>query len=245
MVIISHRGTEKGQVENSLSSFKHLLDNGIKHFEIDVRLSRDNVPLVIHDNLLLRLTKKVRFVSNLTLTELRQLQLKSGEKIATLEEVLDFFKRHHATVFIDVKKSRVKSAKLICRQVVKTVSYFKINTYFISFNDEVLDCLANESDYPVLKIIWFINRQMIIDRRVKRNKLSDYSHLSGFVIDYGADYVLPHFEKNDRQLLILGSRARISKTNFSKFLHKNVFGIMRNNALDFKKNCAVNLNLLQ
>lgn len=49
MRIIGHRGARREAPENTLAGFRHLRALGIDHVELDVRLSRDNQLVVIHD----------------------------------------------------------------------------------------------------------------------------------------------------------------------------------------------------
>lgn len=86
-----HRGlhnNKKGTPENSLKAFKNAVDNryGI---ELDVQLTKDLVPVVIHDYNLLRACNVDRKVSDTTYEELSGYRLfKSQEKIPKLTEVL-------------------------------------------------------------------------------------------------------------------------------------------------------------
>ena len=72
----------------------------------------------------------------------------------------------------------------------------------------------------------------MIDGKVRRKSLSDYQHLSGFVVDHGVDRVLRFIKHTGRQqILILGSRAKYKPERNDK----NIFGMMRNNLVGFKR----------
>jgi glycerophosphoryl diester phosphodiesterase len=49
MLVIGHRGARAEAPENTIGAFRYALDRGIRHFELDLRLSADGVPMVIHD----------------------------------------------------------------------------------------------------------------------------------------------------------------------------------------------------
>lgn len=49
MHIIGHRGARAEAPENTLGGFRFALERGIRHFELDLRLSGDGIPMVIHD----------------------------------------------------------------------------------------------------------------------------------------------------------------------------------------------------
>jgi glycerophosphoryl diester phosphodiesterase len=98
--IIAHRGWSGQYPENTLISIKQGLSHPlVKMIEIDVQLSSDGVPIIIHDYTLERTTNGTGFVGNYTLKELKQLDAGSwysqkyrNERIPTLEEVFQLFK---------------------------------------------------------------------------------------------------------------------------------------------------------
>lgn len=87
--VFAHRGCSlEGAPENSLSAFKAaaLLGYGI---ELDVRLSKDGIPVVFHDRTLSRMCGDKRKLSSLTAAEISTLKLlKTDEGIPLLKDVL-------------------------------------------------------------------------------------------------------------------------------------------------------------
>lgn len=85
----AHRGLHDGQIpENSLAAFARACEAGVG-IELDVRLSRDGVVMVFHDETLLRMTGEEGKLSGLDRARLQTLTLgESEETIPTLEEVL-------------------------------------------------------------------------------------------------------------------------------------------------------------
>jgi glycerophosphoryl diester phosphodiesterase len=88
MLKIGHRGAKAYAPENTITSFKKALEMGVDMVEFDVRITKDNQPVVVHDNQLARLGKKFRRVKNLTLSEIKEVKIKGNETIPTLSEVL-------------------------------------------------------------------------------------------------------------------------------------------------------------
>jgi glycerophosphoryl diester phosphodiesterase len=90
--LYAHRGLHDNNSdapENSIKAFQLAVDKqyGI---ELDVQLTRDKVPVVLHDNILLRVCGEDCKVSDITYEELTQYRLfESQERIPTLQEVLD------------------------------------------------------------------------------------------------------------------------------------------------------------
>ncbi|MNK07842.1 Glycerophosphoryl diester phosphodiesterase [compost metagenome] len=80
----AHRGyCKKGDRENTLASFRQAKLQKFEMIELDVHLSKDEVPVVFHDEDLQRLGERSDYVRALT-----ALQLKEYVQAPTLEEVL-------------------------------------------------------------------------------------------------------------------------------------------------------------
>ena len=88
--VIGHRGC-KYEIENTVNAVLAADKFKADYAEIDIQLTKDKVPIVIHDSNLLRLCDKFSNVENLTLNQIKQLNLSSNnkvDKIPTLEEVI-------------------------------------------------------------------------------------------------------------------------------------------------------------
>lgn len=70
MYIIGHRGARHEAPENTLQGFAHLRSLGIHRVELDVRLSKDNQLVVLHDTTLDRTTNHKGKLSNYTTADL-------------------------------------------------------------------------------------------------------------------------------------------------------------------------------
>lgn len=124
---VAHRGWSGKAPENTIAAFSLAIENtSIYAIELDVHLSKDGVPVVIHDYTLERTTSGKGLVSECTVEELRTLDAGrwfdesfSTEKIPLLEEVLKLAKGK-TKVFIELKQKasfykdiEVKVVKLI------------------------------------------------------------------------------------------------------------------------------------
>ena len=72
-LIGAHRGDSSHAPENSLAAFQAALQAGAELIELDVRLTRDGMLAVIHDENLLRITGVAGVVSDMTMSQLRTL----------------------------------------------------------------------------------------------------------------------------------------------------------------------------
>lgn len=96
-ICVAHRGFSGKAPENTLAAIKLAMEQPyVQWIEIDVQLSKDRVPVVIHDYSLERTTNGSGLVKNTMWSELSQLDAGSwfsekyrGEGIPTLEEVFD------------------------------------------------------------------------------------------------------------------------------------------------------------
>lgn len=73
MFKIGHRGAKGHLPENTLASFEKAIGLGVDMIELDVRLSFDKVPMVLHDETIDRTTSKTGLVTDYNAKELQQL----------------------------------------------------------------------------------------------------------------------------------------------------------------------------
>jgi glycerophosphoryl diester phosphodiesterase len=103
--VVGHRGAMGYCPENTLASFERALELGADWIELDVHLSRDGVPIVIHDETLERTTNGHGLVREHTLAELRRLDAGDGQTIPTLDDVLAWARARGTVVDIEIKNA--------------------------------------------------------------------------------------------------------------------------------------------
>lgn len=108
-MVIAHRGFSGAAPENTLAAFQKAIDAGSDMIELDIQLSKDGKIVVIHDETLERATNGQGSVVDRTLPELKKIDAGSkfradfsGERIPTLQEVLDLAKGR-ALLDIEIK----------------------------------------------------------------------------------------------------------------------------------------------
>lgn len=94
--IIGHRGACGYAPENTLESVRTAADMGVKWVELDVKLTRDAIPIIFHDEELDRTTNGSGSVANTNWSDIEQMEAGSwfsdgfaGVKVPSLEEMLD------------------------------------------------------------------------------------------------------------------------------------------------------------
>ena len=133
MLRIGHRGARAYAPENTLASFKKAIEIGVDAVELDVRKTKDNQIVVIHDADVKRTTNGEGLVSELALKEIKSFSAEGGEKIPTLEEVLGFLDKK-VKVFVELKEMGIEE------QVLSIVHAKKLekNVVITSFLEDAL-----------------------------------------------------------------------------------------------------------
>lgn len=116
--IIAHRGASALAPENTLASFRKAIEADADGIEFDVRLSKDGVPVVIHDPTLLRTAGINKSVAELTAEELSLVDVGSwfnaayparartefsSEGIPSLQAVLQLAEKIEGPIYIELK----------------------------------------------------------------------------------------------------------------------------------------------
>ncbi|MGK2905576.1 MAG: glycerophosphodiester phosphodiesterase [Desulfuromonadales bacterium] len=94
----AHRGASCCSPENTMTAFAAAVESGADGLELDIHLSRDGIPVIIHDETLERTTNGRGLVAGKTWRQLQQFEAGgwfsaefAGESIPSLEEVLQTF----------------------------------------------------------------------------------------------------------------------------------------------------------
>jgi len=94
--VIGHRGAPRLAPENTIPSFKRAVEAGVDFIELDVRVTRDDVLVIMHDPTVDRTTNGTGRVSELTLAEISELDAGSwfsdeykGVSVPTLKSVFE------------------------------------------------------------------------------------------------------------------------------------------------------------
>jgi glycerophosphoryl diester phosphodiesterase len=113
MNCIAHRGWSSKAPENTVAAFRLALQEPQMYaVELDVHLSKDGIPVVIHDHSLERTTNGSGLVKESTFKQLHTLDAGSwfgstfsSEKIPSLEEVFELFKPTTCRIVIELKQT--------------------------------------------------------------------------------------------------------------------------------------------
>jgi len=94
---IGHRGAKGYEAENTLASFRKALELNVDMIELDIHISKDNIPIVIHDKTIDRTTNGTGLVSDFTAKELQE------NGVPTLEDVFQLV-NNQCEINIEIKE---------------------------------------------------------------------------------------------------------------------------------------------
>ncbi len=89
MFILGHRGAAALEPENTLLSIERAMAIGVGGVEIDIHFTSDKELVVIHDAVVDRTTNGKGPVNSYTLEAIRKLDAGKGQRVPTLQEVVD------------------------------------------------------------------------------------------------------------------------------------------------------------
>lgn len=123
MMIISHRGIGFKHPENSYPAFSDAIKNGFS-VEIDVHLSKDNVPFIIHDVEIESILSGKGKIYRMGSREIKKYSYKENPKLRLvgLEELLKLYKQLkslQSKIFIHIKNIEEPDIIPICISLVK------------------------------------------------------------------------------------------------------------------------------
>lgn len=145
MKVYSHRGESKFACENTMTAFYLAALVGSDGIETDVRKTKDDVLVLIHDKTIDRTSKNSGKVSNSTYKELLKIDFGNekykGEKIVRLEDFLNYFANKEIYILLEIKERGYED------DIVRILS--KYNNPFItiiSFKYDILEKIRLLSD---------------------------------------------------------------------------------------------------
>lgn len=145
-IIVAHRGWSGVAPENTMAAFRlAIADPRISWIELDVQLSKDGVPVVIHDYKLRRTTGHTGAVKEYTFEQLSKLDNGSwfspefrSERIPKLEQVMKECKgRVHLNIELKTKDNLYPGLELAVINLVKAYS-MEENVVITSFDTHAL-----------------------------------------------------------------------------------------------------------
>ncbi len=146
MLIIGHRGAAGLAPENTLQALQAGFDAGADILEFDIRLTKDEVPILAHNPRVAG-----RWLSQTTLAELQKITT-----VTTLQEVLDAF---FGKILLNIEIKQSNSVPVVYKTVGLYISRQNDwdNILFSSFKPQALVALRDYGDELNLALLHHIN----------------------------------------------------------------------------------------
>ena len=170
-LVSGHRGgAGPGYPENCIETFEHVLRHTPATFEIDPRLTKDSVIVLMHDATLDRTTNGTGRLSDYTWAEVKKLKLRDPEgsitefRIPTLDEVIEW-SRGKTVVILDKKDvplamtaSKIRDHRAEAHVMITVHSAAEASYYYRDNKDVMFEAFVRTTDaleaYEAAQIPW-------------------------------------------------------------------------------------------
>lgn len=186
--IVAHRGWSGKAPENTIAAFElALADSAIDMIEFDVHVTKDGVPVVIHDSTLERTTNGKGTIKEHTFEQLRQLDAGTwfspefkGERIPSLEEVL-LLSKGRCRLAVELK-TMANNYEGIEEKVIELVRRHGMEEQVVlsSFDHDSMK-KANEIDPSIATALIFFGKPTLILEQLQYTGATSFSIHHAFV----------------------------------------------------------------
>ena len=139
MIFIGHQGCKGYSTGNTLKSIDIALNNNLNTIEIDVRLSKDNIIILYHDEDII-INNKKQLICDINYTDLEKIG------IISFERFLDYYKDIDFKIFLEIKKNIKDETFDIVDLIINCLKKrnYKYNLFFFqSFHLPYIEYLIN------------------------------------------------------------------------------------------------------
>lgn len=177
-MVFAHRGASGICFENTMSAFKEAARQKADGIELDIQLTKEGVPVVVHDADLFRISGNRKRVSDLHFSELKSIKVGKkfvrrlkGHRIPTLREAVSFCELNHMALNIELKET--VSERPECLSEIITTAMLLENLHFSSFDPDILKKVKEKEQS--------IETALLVKRKTTDwNSLEKYDFVNGF-----------------------------------------------------------------
>ena len=151
--LIGHRGVKDLCPENTLESIARAFEIGLNFVEIDVKISRDKVPILLHDDTLDRTTNGSGLAVNYDYENIKKLDAgkffykkNTNIFVPKLEDILSLCINNNGNLNIELKPNKNFEKENVCQEYKITKNINKIDIFFSSF--DMISILEISKLYP-------------------------------------------------------------------------------------------------
>lgn len=99
MKFYAHRGASADFPEHTMAAYRGAIDQGALGFECDIRITKDEVPILWHDANMKKEAKSAAIIANRTYAEIKQIY----PAVMTLNELLDLAIENEKSLALEIK----------------------------------------------------------------------------------------------------------------------------------------------
>ncbi len=161
LLLVAHRGYAQNFPENTLSAFSAAIKCGGKYLELDVQLTQDHVPCVIHDEDLLRTGNDEISVLDSDWVDLEDRAVGEDgrlggkfpiERLTSLKDFAIFLHKNQGVhAFVEIKEESVNrfGSEVVLSKVLSELLPIKEQCSIISYDHRLLGEVKKMSDFPI------------------------------------------------------------------------------------------------
>ncbi|MBN1073332.1 glycerophosphodiester phosphodiesterase [Clostridium botulinum] len=223
--VSAHRGASINYPENTMKAFEMAVEQNADWIELDVQLTSDGIPVVMHDSNLYRITGVNKNIWEVTYNDIKDLDCSSwfssefaGERISTLGEVLDFAKKEHIKLNIELKPTGHE--KDFEKIVIDTINQKNFKN----------SCVVTSQEYSTLQRIKEYDQEIktIYVMSIALGDITELTEADGFSVE--ASFITPRLVS-----MVHNSGKKIfawtvnTRENMDKMIEMNVDNIVTDN----------------
>lgn len=192
---IAHRGASGYELENTMRAFERAIELGCDGIETDVQLSKDGIPMLIHDETVDRTTTKSGYVKDFTCSELLDMGIPS------LEQLMILAKLTHIILNLELKNNIIPYKDLE-EKVIGIIKKYHMQQSVIlsSFNHESM-VRCKQIDSSIMTGLLYVENLI---------------HPEKYCKEVGADAIHPHYTSVNKQVV---------KAAHEKYIKVNVYTV--------------------
>ncbi|XP_012058339.1 PREDICTED: glycerophosphodiester phosphodiesterase 1 [Atta cephalotes] len=209
MRVVAHRGGGYDYPENSLLAFRNCIKKGCNAVELDLRLTKDNIPILFHDPTIERVTGRTGMISEMTWEELREVDISynhplrnkfsEGARIALLDDVLQICLNSEQRIIIDVKEtSKLLDVVQVVLDIYKKYPKLFQRCVISSFNPILIYMIRKKEPRIVSSLAWrpyFFSRSSYngLEAPGPVRNHNQFKHLTACISEIVYEWLLPSF----------------------------------------------------
>ncbi|NFO12457.1 glycerophosphodiester phosphodiesterase [Clostridium botulinum] len=223
--VSAHRGASINYPENTMKAFEMAVEQNADWIELDVQLTSDGIPVIMHDSNLYRITGVNKNIWEVTYNDIKDLDCSSwfssefaGERISTLGEVLDFAKKEHIKLNIELKPTGYE--KDFEKIVIDTINQKNFKN----------SCVVTSQEYSTLQRIKEYDQEIktIYVMSIALGDITELTEADGFSVE--ASFITPRLVS-----MVHNSGKKVfawtvnTRENMDKMIEMNVDNIVTDN----------------